>query len=372
MNFAFDAEQDMLRDRAVRLLRDRVVLGRLTAQGNRPDARYDLGLWRDMVGLGWPGLIVPEQYGGLGLSLVDWVVITEELGRALAPCPYFGNYVGTVALLSAGGDDHKRALLPLVVTGEAQLAFACNESANREDAGSVNSRVLNGRLTGAKRFVSDADTATHFIVSARAEDGCLGLYVVERDGAGVHVDPLEWMDITRRVADLRFDGAPAEWLGIGFDTAWPKIHGAALLALASECAGGADAILRRTVAYANERVQFGKPIASFQAIKHKCADMLMKVESAKALSYYAACALSQQDDERASEGELAAAMAKSFACDAYRFCAAEAIQIHGAVGFTWEMPVHLYYKRARANSAMFGSSAVLRDRVIALAVARAA
>ena len=119
-------------------------------------------------------------------------------------------------------------------------------------------------------------------------------------------------------------------------------------------------------------MQFGKPIASYQAIKHKCADMLMKVESAKALSYYAAWALSQQANEQAHEGQLAAAMAKSFACDAYRFCTAEAIQIHGAIGFTWAMPVHLYYKRARANAAMFGSSADLRDRVIQLATARAA
>jgi alkylation response protein AidB-like acyl-CoA dehydrogenase len=366
MNFAFDEDQDRLRDSAVRFLRDRIDLNRLTSQGNRPDTTYDPSLWRDIVALGWPGLLIPEEYGGLGMSLVDWVVVTEELGRALAPCPYLGTYAGTLALLRAGTTDQKERLLPQVVSGGAQLALAWSETQQSEDPDAVAASVKNGVLRGSKRYVIDADTATHFVVTARASSGTLGFYLVERGQPGVTVEALSWMDITRRVCTVTFDGARAEALAVGdFRTDWNWIADRLLLALSSENAGGADAILRQTVAYANQRIQFGKPIASYQAIKHKCADMLTKVESAKALTYYCAWALS----EGAAEGPLAASMAKSFTSDAYRFCTSEAIQIHGAIGFTWEMTVHLYFKRARANAVMFGNPAAHRDRVIGLVTA---
>lgn len=364
MNFAFNEDQDRLRDSAVRFLRDRIDLTRLTAQGNRPDTTYDKALWNEIVALGWTGLIIPEEYGGLGLSLVDWVVITEEFGRALAPCPYLGNYAGTLALLRAGSSEQKEALLPQIVSGEAQAALAWSESEQSEDARAVSATVSNGRLNGTKRYVIDADTATHLIVSARDSRGSLGLYVVAR-GAGVSIEPAPWMDITRRVCTVTFTNASAEAMPGSFDDVWSWITDRVLLALASENAGGAESILRQTVAYANQRIQFGKPIASYQAIKHKCADMMMKVESAKALTYYCAWALSQG----VSEGPLAASMAKSFTSDAYRFCTSEAIQIHGAIGFTWEMTVHLYFKRARANAVMFGNPAAHRERVIELVTA---
>ena len=370
MNFAFNAEQDMLRDSALRLLRYRVDLGKLTAQGNRPDTRYEAPLWRSMVELGWSGLTVPEQYGGLGLSMIDFVVQAEELGRSLAPCPDLGNFAGTRALLVAGSEAQKQTLLPAVLSGAAQLALACDEAVpDRAGAGNVCGaaacRVVDGRLSGSHRYVFDADDATHIVVSARDVQGTPWLYLVDRSRGGVQLQDIEWMDITRRVCELRFAATPCERLPQPFASAWPLIRDAVLLALAAENAGGADAILRRTVAYANERVQFGRPIASFQAIKHKCADMLMKVESAKALSYFAAWALSESPREAA----LAAAMAKSYSDDAYKLCTAEAVQIHGAIGFTWAMPVHLYFKRARANAALYGNSRALRDRVIQLAVA---
>ena len=363
MNFAFNEDQDRLRDSAVRFLRDRVDLATLTAQGNRPDTTYDPSLWREIVALGWPGLLIPEEYGGLGMSLVDWVVITEELGRTLAPCPYLGTYAGTMALLRAGTADQKDRLLPRVVAGDVQLALAWSETEQLEDPHVVSTRGANGVLHGTKRYVVDADTATHFIVTARDRAGTLGLYVVERDQAGVVVESVPWMDITRRVSTVTFSNAKAERLSTrDFDADWNWITDRVLLALSSENTGGADAIMRQTVAYANQRIQFGKPIASYQAIKHKCADMLTKVESAKALTYYCAWALS----EGVAEGPLSASMAKSFTSDAYRFCTSEAIQIHGAIGFTWEMTVHLYFKRARANAVMFGNPAAHRDRVIQL------
>ena len=364
MNFAFNEDQDRLRDSAVRFLRDRIDLSRLTAQGNRPDTTYDKALWSEIVALGWTGLIIPEEYGGLGLSLVDWVVITEEFGRAFAPCPYLGNYAGTLALLRAGSTEQKETLLPLIVSGEAQAALAWSESEQSEDPHAVAATVRNGRLNGTKRYVIDADTATHLIVSARDAAGSLGLYIVGRS-SGVSIDPVPWMDITRRVCTVTFDDAHAEAMPMAFDEAWPWITDRVLLALSSENAGGAESILRQTVAYANQRIQFGKPIASYQAIKHKCADMMMKVESAKALTYYCAWALAQG----VAEGPLSASMAKSFTSDAYRFCTSEAIQIHGAIGFTWEMTVHLYFKRARANAVMFGNPAAHRERVIELVTA---
>ena len=365
MNFAFNEDQDRLRESALRFLRDRIDLGRLTGNGNRPDTTYDTKLWNEIVGLGWTGLLVPEEYGGSGLSLVDWVVITEELGRSLAPCPYLGNYAGTLALMRAGSSQQKELLLPQIVSGTAQMALAWSESEQAEDHGVLAATVGTGPLRGTKRYVVDADTATHLIVSARDTAGSLALYLVPSDQAGVSIEVLPWMDVTRRVCTVTFADAKAEQLPGDFDAAWSWIIDRVLLALSSESAGGAAAILRQTVDYANQRIQFGKPIASYQAIKHKCADMLMKVESAKALTYYCAWALSDGVDE----GPLAASMAKSFTSDAYRFCTAEAIQIHGAIGFTWEMPVHLYFKRARANAVMFGNPAAHRERVIELVTA---
>ena len=378
MNFAFNTDQDLLRDSATRLLRDRVQLSRITDQGNRPDTTYNADLWREMVALGWPGLLIPEQYGGLGMSLVDWVVIAEEIGRALAPCPYLGNYAGTLAVLAAGSEAQKEALLPAVIGGTVQLALAWNEQERGTDPQAVSTSIDAGRLHGVKRYVVDADTATHFIVTARDARGQIGLHVVARAQPGVQVEVLPWMDVTRRVCALHFTSVAATPMPGDFAVAWPRIADRVLLTLAAENAGGADEILRKTVAYANERTQFGRPIASFQAIKHKCADMMMKVESAKALCYYAAWSLAQpvdvarSSDQQGSGGPLAVAMAGSYGADAYKFCTAEAIQVHGAIGFTWHMPIHLYYKRARANAAMFATSAELRERVIQLVTADAA
>ena len=369
MNFAFDEDQNRLRDSAVRFLRDRVDLSRITGQGNRPDTRYDTALWREIVALGWPGLLIPEEYGGSGLTLVDWIVINEEIGRSLAPCPYLGTFAGTAALLRAGSTEQKERLLPGVVSGDVRFALACNEAEQTDAPKDIDARVagsaLRDTIDGTARYVIDADDATHFVVTARDSSGSLGLYVVERDQSSVAVSPLEWMDVTRRVGTVTFDGARCERLQADFDAAWRWIVDRVLLALSAENAGGAEAILQRTVEYAKQRIQFGKPIASYQAIKHKCADMLMKVESAKALTYYCAWALAGDEPV----GALAAAMAKSFTSDAYRFCTSEAIQIHGAIGFTWEMPVHLYFKRARANAVMFGAPSAHRDRVIELVTA---
>ena len=365
MNFAFDEDQNRLRDSAVRFLRDRVDLSRITGRGNRPDTRYDARLWRDIVALGWPSLLIPEEYGGSGLTLIDWIVVNEEIGRSLAPCPYLGTYAGALALLCAGSAEQKERLLPGVASGDVRFALACNEAERVDASDSVDARVADGSLRGTKRYVIDADDATHFVVTARDSNGPLGLYIVERDQPAVSVAALDWMDVTRRVGTVAFDGARCERLPAGDAAAWRWIVDRVSLALSAENAGGAEAILHRTVDYAKQRIQFGKPIASYQAIKHKCADMLMKVESAKALTYYCAWALAGNE----AVGPLSAAMAKSFTSDAYRFCTSEAIQIHGAIGFTWEMPVHLYFKRARANAVMFGASAVHRDRVIELVAA---
>ena len=369
MNFAFNSDQDLLRDTAARLLKDKVDLEQLTSQGNKPDTTYDKSLWQAMVEMGWPSLIIPEAYGGLGLSLIEWTVLTEEFGKTLAPCPYLGNYSGTLAMLAAGTDSQKQTLLPGVIDGTLQLALAWNEQESKEDPTLVDSSVTENKLTGSKQYVVDADTATHLIVTARNAKNEIQFYVVATNQTEVKIEDLPWMDVTRRVSRITFDAATAEPMSNSFANSWSWISDRIMLSLASESAGGASTILEKTVAYTKERVQFGKTIASYQAIKHKCADLLTQVESAKTLTYYAAWALSDAGLDSSDEASIAAAMAKSYTTDAYKTCTAEAIQTHGAIGFTWEMPIHLYYKRARANAISIATSNQLRDNLIQKVVA---
>jgi alkylation response protein AidB-like acyl-CoA dehydrogenase len=334
------------------------------------DADYGAN-WAKIVQMGWPGLLIPEQFGGADLSCVDLVMIVEELGRTLTPSPFLGTLLGTLAVMKGGEPGLQTRVLPQVAAGEIALALAASEADGREEGPDretcAEPQGAGWRITGRKRFVIDAAEAQMLVVAARAgADGPRRLFLVDvrKGGVGVVLEP--WRDITRQVCTVTLDGVEAEPLG-GAEV-WPWVRDRSLLALSAENAAGIRHVLDVTAAYARERVAFGRPIGAYQAIKHALADMLGQAEAARTAVLYAAWALSQED----ARAPLAAAMAKASSSDAYVEAAHRSIQIFGAIGFTWEMPNHLYLKRARGNAELFGASHEHRSRVIDLARAELA
>ncbi len=368
MNFGFTEEQEFLRNTAREFLSSECPMARVRdvmeeEAGHRP------AFWRQLAELGWVGLLIPETHGGAGLGGIELLVILEEMGRALVPSPFFANLQGTLALLRAGNDTQKKDLLPAVAAGDRILSLAVTEEAGTEDPQDLALRAervgSEYRLTGAKLFVPDAQNADTLVVVARTggpDD--LSLLLVDREADGVSVSPLQSIDQTRRSAEVRFEAARGELLGPehgGWET-WEWVRDRALVALAADAVGGSQKVLEDAVAYAKERVQFGKPIGVHQAIKHKCADMLIEVESARSITYWAAWSAT----EDLADARLAAAMAKAYTSDSYRHCSAENIQIHGGVGFTWEYDCHLYFKRAKALEVTYGDASYHRERVAVL------
>jgi alkylation response protein AidB-like acyl-CoA dehydrogenase len=370
MNFGFSEEQDFLRSTAREFLETECPVTRVR-ELMETESGYDPALWKQMAELGWLGLLIPEEYGGAELDYVDLVVVLEEMGRGLLPSPFFGHLQGTLAVLRAASDTQRKEILPAAASGERILSFAITEEAGTESADAIAARAVRDgdgyKLSGTKLFVPDGQNADTLVVAARtggAGEAGISLLLVERNAPGVEVIALESMDQTRRIAELRFDGAPAQLLGTETSgwNAWEWVRDRALVALSADAVGGAEKVLEDSVAYAKERVQFGKPIGVHQAIKHKCADMLIEVESSKSILYYAAWAAAEDLDEV----RLASAMAKAYTSDAYRHCSAENIQIHGGVGFTWEYDCHLYFKRAKAVEVTYGDPALHRERVATL------
>jgi alkylation response protein AidB-like acyl-CoA dehydrogenase len=319
--------------------------------------------------MGWAGLMIPEEFGGAGLGCIDLIMIVEELGRTLTPSPFLGTLLGTLAVMRGGDVALQTRILPQVAAGEIALALAAAESDGREDGPDRETLAepsgSGWRISGRKSFVIDAAAAQMLVVAAQV-GGERRLFLVDARKPGVEVTLEPWRDITRQVCTVTLQDAVAEPLG-GADV-WPWVRDRALLALAAENAAGLRHVLDVTAAYARERVAFGRPIGAYQAIKHALADMLGQAEAAAAAVLYAAWALAEED----ARAPLAAAMAKAYSSDAYVEAAHRSIQIFGAIGFTWEMPNHLYLKRARANAEMFGASREHRSRVIDLARAELA
>jgi alkylation response protein AidB-like acyl-CoA dehydrogenase len=326
------------------------------------DADYD-GLWEKIVNLGWPGMAVPEAYGGLGLDYVALIMVVGEMGRTLAPAPLFGTLAGVWAILAAGSEDQKTELLGGVVGGRLSLALAIADADGDYEGPGQDVRALpvdgGHRLTGSKAFVVDAASADKIIVAALL-DGARRCFVVDRAAPGVEVELVGWRDVTRQVATVRLDGAPGELLSGSAEDVWPFVRDRLYLVLAAESAAGAEAVLEQAVDYAKQRVAFGRPIGAFQAIKHQLAEIAGQGECAKVAVQYAAWALSE-GDPRAS---LAAAMAQSYNSEAYRDATHRNIQVFGAIGFTWEMKNHLFYKRARCNAELLGPPTAQREEVI--------
>ncbi len=373
MNLAFDEAQQELRSQARAFLAEHSGSEQIRAAMSS-ELGFDPGVWKQLSAeLGWTALPIPEAYGGLELGPVELIALTEVMGEALLCAPFFSSVcLGAQALLVAASEAQKREFLPAIAEGATLATVALLEPNGREDAAGIETlaRRAGGEwvLSGSKRHVLDGHCADLLVVPARSEGslGCEGvsLFVVPARSSGLERRALPTLDPTRRQAELRLrDVRVPESALLGEEgrgwAAFEKIRDLAALALAAEQVGGAQRCLDLSVAYAKERVQFGRAIGSFQAIQHKCADMMIAVEAARSGVYWAACVAA----EDGPDFSIASSLAKCTASEAFFRCAADSIQIHGGVGFTWEVDVHLYFKRARAGESLLGDPAWHRERV---------
>ena len=374
MDFGFSEEQEMLRQSARQFLESECAMTYVRKM-MEDDTGYSEEQWKKMADLGWQGLVLPEQYGGSGLNMVDLVVVLEEMGRVVMPGPFLATVVlGGMAIDLGGSKAQKQRYLPDLAAGKLKATLAQVEESGRWDAEGIAVPAKKDgagyTLSGTKLFVHDAHNADLLIVPARTSGkGPKGitLFLVDAKQHGVRTTLLKTMDQTRKLCEITFDGVQ-----LGKDAVLGKVgQGWGLLervvdrakvALCAEMCGGAQKVLEMSVEYAKVREQFGRPIGSFQAIQHKCANMMVQTESAKSATYYAAWAVAND----VPEAHLAACMAKAYCSDAYRFVSAEGIQIHGGIGFTWEHDMHLYFKRAKGSEVTFGDATWNRELVAQL------
>lgn len=395
MEFAFTEEQLMIRDTAESYLAE-VSTSEAIRKVMATEAGYDSELWQSVCrDLYWQAIHIPEAYGGMGLGYVELVAMLEQMGRFLFCSPFYATVcLGANALIVAGTEDQKAEYLPQICEGKtATLAYTGPSAAKFGGVWSPAAvEVIAKRdgeqflLNGTCRYVVDGASADILVIAARAEgsnseDG-ISLFVVPAETAGIERNWLPTMDQTRKQAEIILKNVSIPATSLMSDsgvegTAGSKLQtiiDLATVALAAEQMGGAQQILDITVAYTKERSQFNRVIASFQAIKHKAADMMTRVEVARSGVYYAACvaqdafasALNQTDCPLADELPEAASIAKSYCSDAYFKNAGEAMQMHGGVGFTWEYDVHLYFKRAKASEHLLGNGAYHRERIAQL------
>jgi len=368
MNFAFSEEQEQLRE-AVRKFMEAKSPSSEVRRLMETTEGYDEAVWKQMAQeLGLQSLHLPEAHGGQGFTFVELGIVLEEMGRVLLCAPYYSTVVlAADAIMNAATDAQQGELLPGIASGETIAALAFTEPNGRWDASGITMEASGKgdsyQLSGTKMFVIDGHTANTIITVARlagtsGEDG-ISFFAVDGDASGLTRTPLATMDQTRKQARLDFSDVAARPLGepgAGW-AALSKTLDQAAVGLSNEMVGGAQKVLEMAVDYAKVRVQFGRPIGSFQAIKHKCADMLLEVESAKSAAYYAAWAAAEDNEEL----PVVASLAKAYCSDAYFHAAAENIQIHGGIGFTWEHDAHLYFKRAKSSEILLGDATYHRE-----------
>jgi alkylation response protein AidB-like acyl-CoA dehydrogenase len=365
MDFHFTEEQEELRRTVRRFVESKseeAVVRRLM----QTDEGYDPALWKQMAEqLGLQGLIVPAESGGAGLGFVEMSIVLEEMGRALFCAPFFSSAVLGATTVALGGDDAARAdLLPAIASGEKIVSVAIAEDGGGWSPADVKTRAAKKgdgwTLDGVKSYVLDGHVADFLVVAARTPEG-LGLFQVAGESPGMKRSLLPTLDLTRKLARIELSATPAHRLGSAdASQAVERVLLFAAVALAAEQVGGAQRCLEMSTEYAKTRLQFGRPIGSFQAIKHRCADMLVEVEFAKSAAYHAAFTAAEGPEK---ELATAARMAKSYCSEAYLHAAAETIQIHGGMGFTWEHPAHLYFKRAKSSAMLFGDPVYHRERL---------
>jgi len=334
VDFAFTDEQAMIAETATTFFAEQATSDRTRAAMDA--GGIDRALWNSFTGeLGLAGVALPENYGGVGLGLVELAILAEAAGAHVAALPFLASLgIAAPAILSGGSEEQRDALLPAMASGELIASYAA-----------ATGHAADGRFTGSAALVPHGAVADVLLIDAGDQ-----ILVVRVGDPGVSVTPLVTMDQTRPYARVALDKAIAEPL---VDTAAARAaaNQSGWIALAADALGGAQACLDRTVAYAKERVQFGRPIGSFQSVKHRLADMMVEIEQARSAVYWAACAA----DENDRDALLAAHSAKAFATDTYAACAGHAIQLHGGIGFTWEHDAHLFFKRAQADRSLMGS-----------------
>jgi alkylation response protein AidB-like acyl-CoA dehydrogenase len=376
MDIGFTEEQELLRDTARKFL-DSECDTRFVRAMMATEAAVTPEFWGKLAENGWLGITYPEDDGGSGLGLVDLVVLMEEVGRAVMPGPFPATVLlGGAAIAEAGSPAQRHVFLPGIAAGEVKATLAATEPNARWDAAGI---TLAGRearggftLSGTKLFVPDAHLADVLVVAARTRDGStmedgVSLFLVPKGTPGVTVRVLPSVDETRKLCEVKFDNVavPATALLGDLNGGWPalaRVTDRAAVALAAEMCGAAQRVLDMTVDYAKLRVAFGKPIGTYQGVKHKCADMLVEIENAKSLTYYAAWAV----DEAEPDAAMAVSMAKAAASDAGRKVCAAGIQLHGGIGMTWEHDLQLYLKRAKASEIALGDATWHRERIARL------
>lgn len=363
MNFEFSPDQNMLREQAVGFLTDRAPLtvARRILDG---DETHAADVWQDIVNLGWTATAVPESHGGFGFGHLELCVLAEELGRSLAPVPFSSSVYMATEAIAAADPSVRDEWLPRLAGGEVIGCAALHEVPGSLSPSRLKDCVVSGgQLSGKKRWVSDGDIADMAVVVAvDADSGGLAMFAVDLNGAGVKRATVETIDPTRNHADLTFDNVPAVRLATTVDETGGlrRLLDRAAVLFAFEQLGGAEAALNMAREYALGRYAFGRPIAGYQAIKHKLARMYVAVQLARSNCYYGAWALATD----APELPLAAATARVSAAQAFRECSEENIQIHGGMGFTWEFDCHLYYRRAKLLSVNLGGEYDWKHRLI--------
>jgi alkylation response protein AidB-like acyl-CoA dehydrogenase len=361
MDLTFTHEQRELRSTVRKYLAQRsseAEVRRLMATSRG----YDPAVWSQMSEQGLQALVVPEEYGGAGFTYVELGIVFEEMGSALLCAPFLANALATEIILRSDDESAKQDLLPRLASGESIGTLALYERATGwrlSDLTCTASRAVDTWVVdGAKRFVLDGHNADIILVAAQSGAG-ISVFAVESNAPGVEATPVETMDQTRKEAEVHFRATPARLVGDegqGLTILRAALDTVAIL-LAAEQVGGCAKALDMAVEYAKLRIQFGRPIGSFQAIKHKCADMLTETELARSAAHYGLWALATQDDDV----PVAACLAKICCSQAYLRIAADNIQVHGGIGFTWEHPAHLYFKRAKTCEVLFGTPAYHRD-----------
>jgi len=369
MNFDFSEDQKFVQKSARDYLDEQSGLDvcRAVLESGKP---YDADLWKGIAEMGWLGAAVAEEHGGAGMGYLELVLIAQEIGRALAPVPFSSSvYLCTEAVQRFGTPEQQKKYLPRLVAGELIGTGAFFEGPGDLDASTIELKLHDGKLEGEKWPVPDGEVAGLAVVLAQDGHGRLDLVLVDLDGDGVTKTPLGSIDPSRGQAKLRFDGAPAELLGEaghGWEQTQALLDRAALL-LAFEQIGGAERALEITKQAMMERYAFGRPVASFQALKHRMADLYCAIELARSNAYYGAYAIS---NDLGDELAVAAPSARAAASEAFDLAGQEMIQFHGGVGFTWEYDCHLFYRRAKLLSVTLGSPAAWREKLVARLVER--
>jgi alkylation response protein AidB-like acyl-CoA dehydrogenase len=377
MDIGFSEEQELLHETARKFL-DAECTSRFVRERMATAEAVTPAFWRKLAEQGWLGIVYPEELGGSGLGLVDLVPLMEEMGRRVMPGPFSSTVLlGGAAIAEAGSPAQQREWLPRIAAGEAKAALAWSEPQLRWDAAGITlpAHETSGgfTLSGTKLFVGDAHLADIIVVTARTRDGStmedgVSLFLVPKDASGLSIALMPTIDETRKLCEVRLDNvalSAAALLGERHQGWAPlsRVMARATVALCAEMCGGAQQVLDMTVDYAKLRIAFGKPIGSYQGVKHQAADMLVALENAKSLTYYAAWAVDQDNDD----APLAVAMAKAACSDMARKLAGTGIQLHGGIGMTWEHDLQLYFKRAKASEVAFGDAAWHRERIARLA-----